>query len=237
MKSTRFFIIFTFLLAFALQVSAQNDSISIPKGIDFNDLLKIGPKKVKNLELGFSTPNELEGYEFFSNGKLIKLKIGISTEENVKTILGTACKEFCNYDSNWKIQFEYFDEKTSYVTESYNGNGNKIGVKKFATLPEYFGKIRSIKFIPQNNVSFSAIAFSNNFYKSSSVAFGDDFSGNSVSVSIDSYTDGYGLRYTIFDKINYSAIKNKDTSLKSDLISIEYTIPKDLEEKMFVEQK
>ena len=233
MKSAKIFIVFTFLLAFAVCVSAQNDSI--PSVVKFGDLLE--PKKVKDLKFGFSTTNELKGYEFFGKGKLNKLKIGVSTKENVKAILGNTCEEFCNYDSNWKIRFEYFDEKTTYTTKSYDGNGNKTDAKKFVPLSEYFGKIRSVEFIPKKRVSFSKAIYSNEFHKASSVVFGDDFSGNSVGVAIDSYTDGYGLRYTIFDKINYTSLKNKDKRLKGDLISIEYKIPKELEDKMFVEQK
>ncbi len=235
MKAVKIFIAFTFLLAFALQVSAQNDST--PSDLDFNDLLRLGPKKIKNLSLGFSTPNELKGYQFFSNGKLNKLKIGVSTKENVEAIFGTICKEFCNYDSNWKIQFEYFDEKTLITSYYFDGNGNKTDIKKFAPLPEYHGKIRSVKLISQKTISLSKVTFSDKFYKFSSVAFGHDFDGQATHVAYDSYTDSYGLKYTVFDKISFSTLQNKDNRQSGDLISIEYTIPKELEDKMFVEQK
>jgi hypothetical protein len=235
MNRAKILIAFTFLLAFVLHVSAQNDSI--PDDLNFNDLLLLGPKKIKNLSLGFSTPNELEGYQFFSNGKLNKLKIGVSTKENVEAIFGTICKEFCSYDSNWQIQFEYFDEKTLITSEYYDGSGSKTGVKKFASLSQYNGKIRSVEFIPQNTISFSKVTFSDKFYKFSSVAFGHDFDGNATHVAFDSYTDSYGLKYTVFDKISFSTLKNKDKRQNGDLISIEYTIPKELEDKMFVEQK
>jgi hypothetical protein len=235
MKSVKIFIAFTFLLAFALQVSAQNNSI--PDDLDFNDLLRLGPKKIKNLTLGFSTLNELEGYQFFSNGKLNKLKIGVSTKENVEAILGTICKEACNYDSNWKIQFEYFEEKTFSTSYYSDGKGNKTDIKKFVPLSEYHGKIRSVKFIPQKTISFSKVTFSDKFYKFSSVAFGHDFDGNATHAAFDSYIDSYGLKYTVFDKISFSTLENKDKRQNGDLISIEYTIPKELEDKMFVEQK
>lgn len=235
MKPAKIFIAAAFLMAFAFQVSAQNDSV--PDDLDFNDLLRLGPKRIKNLNLGFSTPNELEGYQFFNKGKLNKLRIGVSAKENVEATFGAICKEFCNYDSDWKIRFEYFDEKTLITSYYSDGKGNKTGIKKFAPLPEYHGKIRSVKLISQETVSFSKVAFSDKFYKFSSVAFGHDFDGNAAHVAFDSYTDSYGLKYTVFDKITFSTLKDTDERQNGDLISIEYTIPRDLEDKMFVEQK
>lgn len=79
MKLTKIFIVFTFLLAFAICVSAQKNQY----------------------------PNELKGYEFFGKGKLIKIKLGVSTKKDVKKIFGKDCEKYCDYDKNFKIKFEY----------------------------------------------------------------------------------------------------------------------------------
>jgi len=63
MKLEKIFIVFTFLLAFAVFVSAQ----------------------------GSPYPNELKGYEFFGKGKLKNIKLGVSSKKDVKKIFGKDC--------------------------------------------------------------------------------------------------------------------------------------------------
>lgn len=75
-------IAFTFLLAFAVCVSAQS--------VQF--------------------PNELKGYDFFGKGKIKPLKFGVSTKEDVIEIFGESCENSCDYNQNWLIQFIYFDD-------------------------------------------------------------------------------------------------------------------------------
>ncbi|MDQ3129255.1 MAG: hypothetical protein M3Q99_00655 [Acidobacteriota bacterium] len=79
MKLAKIFIVFTFLLAFAVCVSAQS--------VQF--------------------PNELKGYKFFGKGKLKKIKLGGSTKKDVKKIFGKDCEKGCDYDENFKVKFEY----------------------------------------------------------------------------------------------------------------------------------
>lgn len=79
MKSAKIFIVFTFLLTFAVCVSAQS--------VQF--------------------PNELKGYEFFGKGKLKKINLGVSTKKDVKKIFGKDCEKSCDYDENFRIKFEY----------------------------------------------------------------------------------------------------------------------------------
>ena len=85
MKSAKIAVVFTFLLAFAVCVSAQS--------IQF--------------------PNELKGYEFFGKGKLKELKLGASTQEDTKRIFGQECEYVCQYDENWFISFDFIDENTT----------------------------------------------------------------------------------------------------------------------------
>jgi hypothetical protein len=233
MKTLEISIFLALILFLSVAVSAQDDSL--PRGVDFTNLLN--KKNVSNLAIGFSTPNEIKGFEFFSNGKLKGLKLGISKKDDVSVIFGNACEEFCVYDSKWKVQFDYFDEKTITTVMSYDGNGIKSNEKKLVPSAEFLGKIRSVKLVPQQTLSFTGITFPDKFEKRSSVAFGHDFSGNASHVAFDAYTDSYGLVYYVFDKITFSNTKEKDSRQKGDLISIEYTIPNTLEDKMFVERK
>lgn len=230
MKPAKFLIAFTFILTFALRALAQEVEVPVTTNEELVDLLKLGPKKIKNLELGFSTPNELKGYEFFKDGKLQSLKLGISVKDDVKKIFGKDCEDICEYDKDWTIVFTYFENITKEITE----NGKKI---KMAADPQSANKIYSVKLVPVNRVVFSEVKIPDEFYKSRSVVFGHDLSGNAAGLSIDVYVDSYGLKYNVFDTENYTTFKEKDSRRPGGLISIEYTIPNNLEDKMFVEQK
>lgn len=84
MNRAKIFIVFTFLLAFAVGVSAQINKF----------------------------PNELKGYEFFGKGKLKGLIIGTSTKEDVKKIFGDYCHLSCDYDEKWTVHFSHFSNDT-----------------------------------------------------------------------------------------------------------------------------
>lgn len=83
MKSAKIFIIFNFLLAFALQVSAQK--------IDF--------------------PNELKGYEFYKRGKLKDVELLTKTKQQIIEIFGDDCFfGGCSYNEDWDLGFVYYWE-------------------------------------------------------------------------------------------------------------------------------
>lgn len=79
MKSTKFFIAFTFLLAFAVYGSAQTNQY----------------------------PNEIKGFEFFKDQRLNNLKLLTSDKEAVKAAFGKCGAYICDYDENWTIGFVY----------------------------------------------------------------------------------------------------------------------------------
>ncbi len=81
MNRAKIFIAFTFLLAFAVCVSAQNTTF----------------------------PNELNGYKFFGKGKLKGLQLGVSTKEDVERAFGKSCESWCKYNRSWNVSFNYFD--------------------------------------------------------------------------------------------------------------------------------
>lgn len=96
MNRAKIFIAFTFLLAFAVCVSAQS--------VQF--------------------PNELKGYEFFGNGKLKDLQLTISSKDDVKKIFGANCEKKCDYSADWLINFEYYED--IWVMTSRNEKDEKL---------------------------------------------------------------------------------------------------------------
>ncbi len=126
MKVAKISIVFTFLLAFAVCVSAQSNPY----------------------------PNELKGYRFFGKGKLKELKPGVSTKQDVIKIFGENCEDVCDYNQNWIINFTYFDnvtkggwgrEKTYIPISKYLGKLYSISLRpklkisfKKAVFPSHF---------------------------------------------------------------------------------------------------
>jgi hypothetical protein len=210
MKSAKIFIIFTFLLAFAVQVSAQGNPF----------------------------PNELKGYKFFANGKLKNLRLGVSTKEDVKKIFGENCEKFCDYDSKWKIRFSFVgDSILVYREQKRIDNKNRV---KTITNPLYLGKLFSITLFPKSFVSMKVTRFSFKFtrindgiYVHGKDAHGKDFVDNSL---YDVYFDKYGLEYSIVRSI-FTTNKSIPTLKKGDLFSIKYQIPNVFEKQVFIEQK
>ncbi len=181
-------------------------------------------------------PNELEGYKFFNKGKLKDLKLTVSTKEDVKKSFGSDCENGCDFDDMWKINFSYFGSMYKETT---------VDNKKIKLVPkeELIGKIYSIRLMPKQKISFNKVVFPSRFSNSetSPICHGFDSSGllsSAVSISYESYEDRYGLKYLIFENVNYTVGKvEKDNRAKGDLISIEYAIPDKIEEMMFIEQK
>lgn len=180
-------------------------------------------------------PNELQGYNFFDKGKLKGLKVTVSTREDVKKNFGSDCESGCDYNNDWSVNFSYFGTMTKEIT---------VDEKKIKYVPkeEYVGKVYSIRLIPKKRVSFSQIIFSNKFSHGNGFSVGDGFDskGNftgAAGTSYDSYEDRYGLEYTIFQTGYTVGTAEKSKHSKGNLIEIEYSIPHQFEETMFIEQK
>ena len=202
MNRAKIFIAFTFLLAFAFQISAQS--------VQF--------------------PNELEGYKFFGNGKLKDLKLNASSKDDVKKIFGANCERKCDYDENWLISFEYFDD--IWIKESRNNAGEKLTYKLDS---KYLGKLRSIEIRPKNRLSFANISFPETFQKLLLTSTSTFRSDEKRLTGDEAFQDSNGLTYEILNEtIKYS---RKKTYNKGDLILIRYDIPKELKESLFILQK
>ncbi len=85
MKLVKAFIVFTFLLAFAGCISAQNSQ---------------------------ARDNSYQrGFELFVKEKLKKLKLLVSTEKDVKKLFGKRCRYSCGYYNEYgSLYFDYIDE-------------------------------------------------------------------------------------------------------------------------------
>lgn len=174
-------------------------------------------------------PNELKGYEFFDRGRLKGLRLGISTREDVKNIFGASCETSCDYDRNWRINFSYFENNSKEVTI---GKNKPV---KYVPDAQYIGKLYSIALSPKSEVFFGKVVFSSKFRKGKTFTAAHDGIGGGTNSMFDTYTDRYGLQYTLLDKILLTTEKNLKWR-QGELRSIEYAIPGRLEEKMFVEQ-
>jgi hypothetical protein len=243
MKSVKIVIVLTFLFTFVFSVVAQKTKTS--KKLETLDLIVMN-NKAKNLEPGFMTPNELEGYEFFRKGKLNKLRLGVSTKVEVKKIFGSDCEDLCKYDSELTIQIDYFDETLVIVDRTFDKDRNEYNEKQIAPKRESIGKILSIALQPNKRVSFNKLPFSREFKKSSylETGYGLPDTNDVLGIAFDYYGDSYGLQYLIFDKILNESLEDTFNLKakfvdyqKGDLISIKYMIPEELENRFFDETK
>jgi hypothetical protein len=197
MKLVKIFIFFTFLLAFAVCVSAQS----------------------------ISYPNELKGYEFFRSGKLKGIKLGYSTKEDIRRIFGENCENGCEYNKNWTINIDYFEGISRETT--------KDNIKqKFVPANEFLSNINSIKLLPKNKISFLKFISSNKLR----------FSGGGYSCFFGGLGDNANISFDIYqftETVSYSVCSESTNSIcnKGDLITIDYQLPSELEDKFFVLQK
>ncbi len=109
---------------------------------------------------GSQYPNELKGYEFFGKGKLAGLKPGVSTKEDVKKIFGKKCEKVCDYDSDWTVNFSFYEN--NWTKEDTNEKGERL---VYYLEPKYLEKLRKIEISPKKQLSFTNISFPNTFQK------------------------------------------------------------------------
>ncbi len=195
MKQAKLFFVLTFLLAFAICVSAQS--------VQF--------------------PNELKGYEFFGKGKLKKIKLGASTKKDIKKIFGKDCEKECDYDENFKIKFEYLAALDDCMTTE--------DIRDRAMCPQsaFVGTLSSITLEPKKYQMLKDLPTSkfNKFSGGSTTA-----KGNGASSSYTSFTDKYGLRYSVNNEsgVFYSQYP---PFIQGKLYSIKYIFTDDFIRKVF----
>ncbi len=171
-------------------------------------------------------PNELKGYRFFDVDKLKSLKLTISNREDVRRNF-EGCDDHCSYDKNWDVFFSYFGDISFEKTVDNRS-------VKYVARPDLIGKIHSISLRPKSVIPFGKKIFPSQFQKRYGHSAAHDGKGGGTNTSYFEYVDRYGLEYSVLDRITLTTEKDlKWTS--GELMSIGYTIPEKLEEKMFVE--
>ena len=180
-------------------------------------------------------PNELKGYEFARNGKLKGLTSGVSTKADVKKIFGKNCENQCDYDTDWTVNFSYYEN--NWIKDNTNEKGEKsVYYLDF----KYLGNLRKIEIRPKRQVSFGKVSFPKTFQKLSRSLITDDTrTGKNRMITYELFQDSLGLTYELFGTTDYDNIKAKSEKLykKGDLFSIQYSISKEQEKAMFILQK
>lgn len=198
MNQAKIFIVFTFLLAFAVCVSAQ----------------------------GSPYPNELKSYEFFGKGKLKNIKLGVSTPKDVKKIFGKDCEKDCDYDENFKVKFEYLAPLDDCMTTE------NIRDRVICPQNELVGTISSVTLEPKQEQSLKDLPTS----KFNEISGGSSTKkGSEVSSSYTSFTDKYGLRYSINNELSGEIVvySQYPPFVDGKLYSIKYILTDDFIRKVF----
>ncbi len=180
-------------------------------------------------------PNELKGFEFAGNGKLKGLIPGVSTKADVKKIFGKICENQCDYDTDWTVNFSYYEN--NWIKENTNEKGEKL-ISYLDS--KYLGNLRKIELRPKRQVSFGKVSFPKTFQKlSRSLIIDDTRTGKSRMITYELFQDFLGLTYELFSTTEYDNIKDKNEKLykKGDLFSIQYSISKEQEKVMYILQK
>lgn len=198
MKQAKLFFVLTFLLAFAVCISAQKNQY----------------------------PNELKGYEFFGKGKLINIKLGVSTQKDVKKIFGKDCEKYCDYNEKFQIKIEYLAALDDCMTTE------DIRDRVMCPQSKFIGTISSITFEPKQSQVIKDLPTSkfSKFSGGSSTA-----KSTGVSRSFTSFTDEYGLIYSITNESSEKSVLHSQYPpfVQGNLYSIKYNFTDDFIRKVF----
>ncbi len=167
-------------------------------------------------------PNEMKGYEFFGKGKLKDLKLGSSKKKDIEKVFGEPCEKSCDYDENFKIKFEYLAPLDDCMTTA------DIRDRFMCPQNDFVGTISSITLEPKQNQTLKDLSTSK-FNKVSGGGSIEKASG--VSVSYTSFTDNYGLKYSILS--GNTIYSQYAPFVEGKLYSIKYIFTDDIIRKIF----
>ena len=179
-------------------------------------------------------PSEMDGFKFFGEGKLSGLELGTSSREDVQKIFGQTCETKCDYDKEWTISFEYFND--IWIKESRDEKGEKL---TYLLDSKYLGSVRTIRIYPKNRIPLGDASFPTLFRRLITTSTTDTRSGKSRMTVNDAFQDSDGLSYEIYSRTNYDDIKSRNETIyqKGDLVFVGYEITKENQRNMFVLQK
>lgn len=209
------------------------------RGLDSLDLLNSTKAESDTSASNLTSPNELDGYDFFRLGKLNGLRLGMTTKSEIVKLFGSECEQFCDYDSSWSVGFDFFSENEMMIEAL-----GKPGEKQYVTRKEAAGKMEEVLLRPKRRISFENVTFPAAFRKHTYLETGNPGSGRKDGVWMNIYEDDFGLQYWIFDRFTAANLpdplevfKEFKNSRKGDLIAIKYTIPAAKQGLFLVEQK
>ncbi len=177
-------------------------------------------------------PNELEGYQFYGSGKLKSLQLLASSNDDVKRVFGGTCEKQCDYDSDWFINFEYFED--IWIKESTDTSGKKL---TFLLDSRYLGKLRVIELKPKCRMSFLSFSFPETFNRAIVTSTTHARNNRGRTSTSDAFQDSNGLTYEIQNQTSRDDIPSKNRKvLKGDLILVRYNITGEKQKDLFVLQ-
>jgi len=177
-------------------------------------------------------PNELKAYEFFGSGRLSGLRLITSGKTEVKAIFGNNCEKSCDYDPNWKIHFEYFED--IWTTESHNVSGGKT---VYSLDPKYLGKLRLVRLTPKGEIFLDAGDLPPAFTRTILTSTSDRASGKSRMTVSDAFSDEFGLTYEIYNRTNYDEIKDTPKRARGELVAVKYELTPAAQKALFILRK
>lgn len=155
--------------------------------------------------------HEIEGHEFYGQGRLKGIALKTSTRDDVKLAFGSDCDwTYCNYNDNWDVMFVYL--------ESFWRERDVKGDYEFelAPSPEFIDRLLIIQFQAKKSSPLSPGAFTDTFEKEPANMI---HSGTAVLY----YRDKKGLVYTVLD----------EGESKGNLLNITYHVPVSDRKEMF----
>jgi hypothetical protein len=192
--------------------------------------------------MGEVSPNEIRGYEFFKKGKLNSIRLGISTKDDVRRIFGDTCDSVCDFDENWRLWADYYEDGMAFSQTT--GDSKDADVKtEFFPRPEFIGKLQTLRLTPKKPIPFLRVVFPKTFVKNERYSIGDAWDENGFAGAVHStsntYTDGYGLEYSVYDRETFNNLRSKvpeqkNTVRKWDLLGIEYGVPDSFNDAIYV---
>ena len=170
-------------------------------------------------------PNELKDYEFFGSGRLKPIVLGSSTKQDVQKLFGDACEKSCDYDERFVIKFDYLSCDDCMTTEY-------IRDRAMCPLKENMGTVEKITLTPKVPISIRDVPTAP-FPKNTggSIMFKDGSGG----VSYESFSDEYGLKYSIkrSDTSSMTLTTPGPAYMTGPLYSVEYGFSIETETRIF----
>ena len=137
--------------------------------------------EVRGQEVQF--PNEIDGFDFFSQGMLSSVKFGQTTRSDIVDLFGNDCAVSCEYDQQFTIKVDYLSCEDCMTTEY-------VRDRAMCPLNEFMDTIEKITLTPKVPVHIRRVSTSRFPKHTGGVITSKDGSGG---VSYESFGDFLAL--------------------------------------------